>query len=90
MSELGIDSEALDAMRERKGSWAAYQNKALDSQLAGHLQFLKYGQGCTYKEPPKKYPFDNRCGMGWRYLLIGTVDLESGKVIPMEKADAAG
>lgn len=90
MDDLEINPESLMQMRERNGNWAAYQNRSLDSALAGHLQFLRYGQDCTHKEPPKSYPVDNHCGFGWRYLFIGTVDLESGKVIPVEKADAAG
>lgn len=90
MDDHEIGPKALEQMRERGGTWAVYQNQALDSKLAGHLQFLKYGLLCTYLEPPNSYPADTQCGPGWRYLFIGTVDLESGKVIPVEKADAAG
>lgn len=74
--------DALEQMRQRGGTWAAYQNKALDSANAGHMQFLKVGQGCTYETPPGRYPVDNQHGMGWRYLYVGMVDLETGKVVP--------
>lgn len=74
------EEEALSQMRERGGTWAAYENQALDSHNAGHLQFLKVGEGCTFKEPPKQYPQDNANGMGWRYCYIGMVDLDTGEV----------
>lgn len=76
-----VHEEALAAMRERGGSWAVYENQALDSSNAGHLQFLKYGPGCTYAEPPPQYPLDTVHGMGWRYRRIGTVDVETGKIV---------
>lgn len=72
--------DALEQMRQRGGSWAAYQNKVLDSANVGHMQFLKVGEDCTYKEPPPRYPMDNGHGMGWRYLFVGMVDLATGKV----------
>lgn len=73
-----ISPEALEAMRSRGGAWAAYQNVAMDSSEFGHLQFLKYGTGCTFEVPPERYPADTASGMGWRYLKVGTVDLEAG------------
>jgi hypothetical protein len=75
-----IAHEALTQMRERGGKWAAYMNMALDSGNAGHLQFLKYGEGCTYAKPPEEYPMDNIHGMGWRYRLIGIVDIDSAQI----------
>lgn len=74
------ESEALQQMRERGGSWAAYQNQALDSRNCGHLQFLKVGEGCTYTAPPRSYPSDTEHGMGWRYCYIGMVNLETGEI----------
>ena len=72
--------DALQQMRTKGGSWAAYQNQALDSANAGHLQFLAVGQDCTYLDPPEQYPADNVHGMGWRYRFIGYVDLETGEI----------
>lgn len=78
-----IDKEALEAMnaRCRPGTrWAAYENQAFDSSNAGHLQFLLVGSGCTYTEPPAKYPIDNANGAGWRYLLVGIVNIDYGNI----------
>lgn len=76
---------ALKQMRDKGGNWAVYRNQALDSVNVGHLQFLKYGEGCTAATPPRQYPVDNVHGMGWRYLHVGHVDLETGKIIYKEK-----
>lgn len=70
-------------MRDRPGTWAAYENHDLGHPNLGHLRFLKYGPDCTLKEPPEKYP-DTSLGIGWRYVYIGTVNLETGEVIPKE------
>ena len=76
--------QALQAMRDRPGTWAAYQNMALDSADLGHLRFLKYGPDCTLKEPPQHYS-DTSLGIGWRYVYVGTVNLETGEVVPKAK-----
>jgi hypothetical protein len=76
---MKVTPEALKAMSERRGTWAAYQNIALDSDDLGKLRFLKYGADCTLKEAPKKYP-DTSEGPGWRYEYVGTVNLETGEV----------
>lgn len=75
-----VASEAAEAMRDRGGAWAVYQNLAMDSAFCGHLQFLKVGPGCTYQEPPKSYP-DTRYGAGWKYLLVGWFDPATGAVV---------
>lgn len=77
-----IGPEALQLMKDKGGTWAAYQNVALDSANLGHFQYLKYGEDCTYKAPPNQYPKDTEAGMGWRYLYAGEVDLEKGVVVP--------
>lgn len=76
--------EALKQMRERGGNWAAYENHDLGHPDLGHLRFLKYGPDCTLKEPPARYP-DTSEGIGWRYVYIGTVNLESGEITPETK-----
>jgi len=65
-------------MRRMEGRWAAYENIALDSANAGHLQFLKFGAECTYADPPVRYPADTAHGLGWRYSLVGEVNLTTG------------
>jgi hypothetical protein len=84
---MTADEAAIQQMRDRGGKWAAYQNVALDSANAGHLQFLQYGDGCTYKKPPHKYPKDTMHGMGWRYLFAGFVNLDTGNVIETTWSD---
>jgi hypothetical protein len=51
----------------------------MDSRSLGHIQFLCCGPGCTFAEPPKRMP-DSHLGIGWRYLLVGTVNLETGEI----------
>lgn len=80
-----IDERALAQMRENsKGReevrWAAYRNKDLGSAAVGELRFLLVGKDCTYTEAPPRYP-DTDFGLGWRYLMIGYVDLETGDIV---------
>lgn len=75
-----ISKEALVQMRHCEGRWAAYENQALDSANAGHLQFLRFGAECTYEEPPIRYPVDTAHGLGWRYGLLGEVNLSTGHI----------
>lgn len=82
-----VSSEALQQMRESEYNhevtrWAAYQNHALDSTNCGHLQFLAVGPGNTCKEAPKRFPADTTSGMGWRYLFVGWMNLETGDIDP--------
>lgn len=79
-----ISEEALAQMRHIEGQWAAYENKALDSANAGHMQFLKYGAECTYESPPVRYPVDTAHGLGWRYVIVGVVNLETGQIESFE------
>jgi len=67
-----------------QSKWYAYQNHDLGHYNIGHLQFLIVGPGCTYKEPPQHYP-DTKHGLGWRYILVGTVNLESGLILEGHK-----
>ncbi len=72
--------EALAQMKQRGGRWFAYQNHDMGHREVGHLQFMKCGEGCTHVEPPPKYCDTPAHGMGWRYLLAGEVDLETGEI----------
>jgi len=77
-----ISDETLEAMKIRQmpgTRWAVYQNLAMDSSSRGHLQFLRVGDGCTHKEPPRHYP-DTENGLGWKYWFIGFVDLKTGEI----------
>lgn len=73
------EEESLQQMRERGGTWAAYQNCAMDSAGLGHLKFLKVGPDCTYQEPPERLP-DTPEQINWKYLFVGTVNLETGEI----------
>lgn len=78
-----ISSEALQQMRDRGGDWFAYQNHAMDSAGLGDLQFLQCGDGRTYQTPPARMP-DTQHAIGWKYLLVGKVDLVNGKIVEQE------
>jgi hypothetical protein len=76
------DPEVMSILRERLKTgqrWAAYQNHALDSANLGHLQFLKVGPDCTFETAPERMP-DSQHGIGWRYLFVGFVNTEIGKI----------
>jgi hypothetical protein len=77
------DLAVLTILRERLKpgqTWFAYQNHAMDSASLGLLQFLCCGPGCTFTEPPQRMP-DSHLGIGWRYLLVGKVDFETGQIV---------
>jgi hypothetical protein len=87
--KLRADAEALEQMRKAEYNhedtrWAAYQNVALDSIDVGRLQFLAIGPQNTFKEPPQRMP-DSQHGLGWRYMFVGWVDLETGDVERAER-----
>jgi len=65
-----VPDETKAILDERGGEWAIYQNLALDSAGAGHLQFMRFGEGCTYIRPPPCMP-DGVWGAGWKYVLSG-------------------
>jgi hypothetical protein len=76
-------SEVLAILRERLKpgqTWYCYENVALDSANLGHHQFLCCGEGCTFFEPPTRMP-DTSHAIGWKYLLIGHVDMETGEIV---------
>ena len=72
--------DALVQMRERGNYWAAYQNHDMGHPQLGHLQFIKYGPGCTFVSPPEPCP-DTVHGLGWRYVFVGIVDLATGDIV---------
>ena len=77
-----VHPEALEQMRKQGAPttrWGAYQNMALDSASCGHLQFLAVGPDNTCKVAPPRYP-DTHLGTGWKYLLVGWVDLTTGEI----------
>ena len=77
LGENKVSAEALKQMRERGGDWFAYQNHAMDSAGLGDLQFLQCGEGRTYQTPPARMP-DTQHAVGWKFLLVGKVNLETG------------
>ena len=74
-----IGPEALETMRSRGGDWFAYQSHDTGSRTLGHLTFLQCGPERTFKVPPPHAP-DGPHGLGWRYLLVGKVNLETGAI----------
>lgn len=72
--EPDVAPESMETMRRRGGTWAAYRNEYLGHPDLGHLTFLQYGPTCTFKTPPTRMP-DSPQMIGWRYQLVGTVDL---------------
>jgi hypothetical protein len=74
----GPDREALAQMVFRGESWFAYRNEDVGHPDMGRLAFLQCGVGCTYETPPAQYPDTAVTGFGWRYRLVGPVDLERG------------
>lgn len=71
--------EALATMRERGGDWYAYQSHDMSSATLGDLQFLQCGDGRTFAIPPDRMS-DTQHAIGWRFLLVGKVNLESGEI----------
>jgi hypothetical protein len=80
LGDSAVHPESLAKMRERGGTWAAYQCHDLGHADMGQLQFLKYGALCTIKTPPDRLP-DTRTRINWRYLLVGFVDVVSGQIV---------
>jgi hypothetical protein len=75
------DEQSLEFMRISGGTWATYQNVALDHSQLGHLKFLKYGKGCTFESPPKPRLPDGPDGaINWAYQFRGLVNLETGEI----------
>ena len=72
--------DALQQMRERGGDWFAYQSHDMSSVTLGDLQFLQCGEGRTYAKPPARMP-DTQHAIGWRYALVGKVNLETGEIV---------
>ena len=75
-----IEIELLDQLRARGGTWAVYRNEVMDSVDYGRTVALQVGPGCTHETPPKNLP-DGEHGIGWKYLLAGMVDMETGELI---------
>lgn len=79
---LVVDDETLAIMRARlrpNTRWAAYQNVALDSATLGEIRYLHVGEGCTFKEPPPRYP-DTEKSTGWRHVFYGWVNFDTGVI----------
>jgi hypothetical protein len=62
------------ALKERGGTWALYQNQALDSAGKGQIVCLRYGPGCTLLEAPDRMPDTPKYGPGWKYGLVARVE----------------
>lgn len=73
------ECEACRAGESCLTQWYAYQNQDMSSGMLGHLQYLSVGPGRTYKAAPRRMP-DTEAFIGWRYVLVGRVNLETGKI----------
>lgn len=71
--KVQVAKETVDVLKSRGGTWGVYENQAFDSASAGHIKFLRVGEGCTYAEPPPKLP-DTDSAINWRYILVGIVE----------------
>jgi hypothetical protein len=83
-----IAHAALNTMRrskEENPTWEfyAYENHDLGHPLVGHMQFLACGPDNTHKTPPSRMP-DTDTSLGWRYVFVGKVNLETGLVEPQD------
>jgi hypothetical protein len=67
------EPETIQALKDRGGTWGVYTNQAFDHSQFGHKKFLRYGEGCTFAEPPKRMP-DTDKEINWAYQLVGTID----------------
>lgn len=76
-----VEGKTLEIMQRSGGTWAAYENQDLGHYEAGRLAFLKVGEDATFKEAPASYPDGTLVGMGWRYRLVGNVDLKTGEIV---------
>ncbi len=78
-----VPPEAVAAMRDRGGYWAAYQNSDLSSPDYQILKFLKVGGGCAFgdndRDPPLSFPYPYNVE-GRHYPYVGMVDLKTGTV----------
>jgi hypothetical protein len=74
------EPEALAQMVERGDEWYAYKNMDLGHSQLGHLKFLQVGVTRTFKAPPARMPDGPDGSIGWRYILLGPVDLKTGEI----------
>lgn len=88
-----IDPQSLAFMRAHPCAtgqeWYAFQNADLGSYDVGRQQYVKCGPGCGIPSVPRHAPDTQACGLGWRYLLAGIVDVDTGLVRPIEKGATA-
>jgi len=68
-----IDPEVVQILKARGGRWGVYENQVFDSGQIGHIQLLRFGEGCTHVEAPACMP-DTAQGTGWKYRLIYKVE----------------
>lgn len=61
--------------------WACYQNQDLGHYDLGRCTYLVTGPTRTYTTPPAHAPDNESHGLGWRYLFVGFVDLDSGTIV---------
>ncbi len=76
------DLKTLNRLRKVGGTWAAYENQDFSHPSLGEMKFLRFGEGCTFEEPPKPRLPDTANEIHWRHQFVGVVDLETGIIEP--------
>lgn len=71
---IWLHAETVGALQRAGGTWAVYQNQALDSAAKGSVVCLRYGPGCTFEVPPDCMPDTAEHGPGWKYRRVALVD----------------
>lgn len=79
IGESAVPDEVMATIKERGGTWAAYQCMAMDSSRMGEVRYLKYGEGCTFDAPPEKYPGPSVIDA--MTLHVGTVNIDTGEIV---------
>lgn len=69
----------LERMRMMGGSWAAYQSQEIGYGDLGQLRFMAFGGDRLHAIPLKHFPSI------MRYVLVGVVDLKTGRVVEERK-----
>jgi hypothetical protein len=80
LGENQVEPFTLEKLIDKGGDWYAYQNQAMDSACYGLVNYLCCGEGRTHATPPAHLPDGAIYGTGWKWLLVGKVNLKTGTV----------
>lgn len=71
---ITLHASTVRTLRDRGGTWALYQNQALDSGSAGQVVCMRYGPDATLAEASEQMPDTPQYGPGWKYRLVARVE----------------